>query len=64
MKILPIGHLVKTNPNKPNLVRRPVRRSFSEVGSLGEGGFKPSAPYSGQTILQATGKSGLDIIDM
>ena len=43
----------KTNPIKPNLVRRPVRRlvrrsfsevgSFSEDGSLGEGGFKPSA---------------------
>jgi hypothetical protein len=40
----------KTNPIKPNLVRRPVRRlvrrsfsevgSFSEDGSLGEGGFK------------------------
>jgi len=32
-----------SNPIKPNLVRRPVRRSFSEDGSLGEGGFKPSA---------------------
>jgi len=30
-----------TNPIKPNLVRRLVRRSFSEVGSLGEAGFKP-----------------------
>jgi hypothetical protein len=28
------GHLVKTNPIKPNFIRRPVRRSFSE------GGFK------------------------
>ena len=26
---------------KPNLVRRPVRRSFSEDGSLGEGGTNP-----------------------
>ena len=32
--------LCKTNPIKPNLVRCPVRRSFSEDGSLGEGGFK------------------------
>ncbi len=27
--------------SKPTLSRRPVRRSFSEDGSLGEGGFKP-----------------------
>ena len=27
--------------NKPNLVRRLVRRSFSEDGSLGEGGTNP-----------------------
>ncbi|MBA7683823.1 hypothetical protein ES703_92208 [subsurface metagenome] len=30
--------LFKTNPIKPNLVRRPVRRSFSEDGSFSEGG--------------------------
>ena len=29
-----------SKPIKPNLSRRPVRRSFSEDGSLGEGGFK------------------------
>jgi hypothetical protein len=36
------GHLVKTNPNKPNFIRRSllVRHSFSDGG--GEGGFKMS----------------------
>ena len=41
--------LCKTNPIKPNLVRCPVRRSFSEDGSLGEGGFKRG---SSAAILQ------------
>ena len=37
--------LFKTNPNEPNLVRRPVHRSSkSEGGSFSEGGF--SRPYN------------------
>ena len=33
----------KTKPIKPNLVRRLVHRSFSEDGSISEGGFKRRA---------------------
>ena len=55
MKIIYAPDCCKTNPIKPNLVRRPVRRSFSEDGSLGEGGFKPSTSLSSFWLHLALG---------
>jgi hypothetical protein len=54
MKMNAIGHLVKTDPLKPNLVRRPVLRSFSVGGSLGEGGFKRDTLLLCGALLRAT----------